>query len=214
MSDTDSFIDEVTEELRRDKLFALMRKYGWIAILCVLLLVGGAAFVEYRRVSERAAAETLGDSLLAALQNNEATDRFAALSAISAEGDAAALVGLLQADVAFVGDDIEKSKAALEAIILNQEISETYRQLAQLKLVMLLGEELSPAERIARLSYLNGPGAPFRLLAEEQIAIAEIAKGDTAAAVDRLNRLRVDGEASQDLRRRASQLIVALGGDL
>ena len=31
MSNPDSFIEEVTEEVRRDKLFALFRKYGWIA---------------------------------------------------------------------------------------------------------------------------------------------------------------------------------------
>lgn len=214
MSNTDSFIDEVTEELRRDRLFALMRKYGWIAILAIVLLVGGAAFVEFRRAQDRAAAEALGDSLLSALQNDDAVDRYAALSAISAEGDAGALVALLQADIAFVGSDIENAKAVLEALILDQDVSETYRHLAQLKLVMLMGDELSPSDRIARLGFLIIPGAPFRLLAEEQIAIAEIEKGDTDVAMERLNRLRVDGEASQDLRRRASQLIVALGGDL
>ena len=31
MSDTDSFIDEVTEEVRRDALFAQFRRYGWHA---------------------------------------------------------------------------------------------------------------------------------------------------------------------------------------
>ena len=36
MSGTDSFIEEVSEEVRRDKLFAKMRKYGWIAVLLVL----------------------------------------------------------------------------------------------------------------------------------------------------------------------------------
>lgn len=44
MSDTDSFIEEVTEEVRRDRLFGLMRRYGWIAVLAVLLLVGGTAY--------------------------------------------------------------------------------------------------------------------------------------------------------------------------
>ena len=58
MSNTDSFIDEVNEEVRKDRLFALMRRYGWIAILLVLLLVGGAAFREYRLAQNRAAAQT------------------------------------------------------------------------------------------------------------------------------------------------------------
>ena len=48
MSDTDSFIEEVSEEVRRDKLFATMRKYGWIAVLIVLLLVGGTVYREFR----------------------------------------------------------------------------------------------------------------------------------------------------------------------
>ncbi|MFD1808819.1 hypothetical protein ACFSHQ_13850 [Gemmobacter lanyuensis] len=40
MSNPESFIDEVTEEVRRDKLFATFRKYGWIGILAVLGIVG------------------------------------------------------------------------------------------------------------------------------------------------------------------------------
>mgnify|MGYP002067949300 CR=1 FL=1 len=38
MSNQDSFIDEVTEEVRRDKLYALYKKYGWIAALAVVVL--------------------------------------------------------------------------------------------------------------------------------------------------------------------------------
>ena len=48
----DSFIDEVTEELRRDRLYAAFRRYGWIAILAVLLLVAGVVWREYSRSQE------------------------------------------------------------------------------------------------------------------------------------------------------------------
>ena len=41
MSDTDSFIEEVTEEVRRDQLYKYVRKYGWIAIALVVGVVGG-----------------------------------------------------------------------------------------------------------------------------------------------------------------------------
>ena len=40
MSDTDSFLQEVSEELRRDRLYRNIRKYGWIAILLVIVIVG------------------------------------------------------------------------------------------------------------------------------------------------------------------------------
>ena len=47
MSDTDSFLQEVSEELRRDKLYRNIRKYGWVAILLVILIVGAATYREY-----------------------------------------------------------------------------------------------------------------------------------------------------------------------
>ena len=57
MSDTDSFIDEVTEEVRRDRMFNLLRRYGWIAVVAVLLLVGGAAWNEWRLSQQRTQSE-------------------------------------------------------------------------------------------------------------------------------------------------------------
>ena len=39
MSNTDSFIEEVTEEVRRDKLYGYLKRYGWIAGLIIVLVV-------------------------------------------------------------------------------------------------------------------------------------------------------------------------------
>ena len=44
MSDTYSFIDEVTEEVRRDRLFGYFRRYGWIPAVIIVALVGGTAY--------------------------------------------------------------------------------------------------------------------------------------------------------------------------
>ena len=82
VSDTDSFIDEVTEEVRRDRLFKAMRKYGWIAVLAVIAIVGGAAWNEWNKAQARAAAEEFGDQMLAALAVPDASDRADALSAV------------------------------------------------------------------------------------------------------------------------------------
>ena len=49
MSDSDSFIDEVTEEVRRDRLFGYFRRYGWIAAVVIVVVVGGAAWNEYQK---------------------------------------------------------------------------------------------------------------------------------------------------------------------
>ena len=38
VSDTDSFIEEVSEEVRRDRLYKVLRKYAWVGILAVVTL--------------------------------------------------------------------------------------------------------------------------------------------------------------------------------
>ena len=63
VSDTDSFIEEVSEEVRRDRLFKIFKKYAWVAVLIVVLLVGGAAFNEYNKLSNQKRAASLGDEL-------------------------------------------------------------------------------------------------------------------------------------------------------
>ena len=84
MSDTDSFIDEVTEEVRRDRLFLMMKRYGWIGAAVVVAIVGGAAYREYDRAQTTAAAEALGDAVIAALAENETDKRAEALATIDA----------------------------------------------------------------------------------------------------------------------------------
>ncbi|WP_424942863.1 hypothetical protein [Aliiroseovarius crassostreae] len=207
MSNPENFIDEVTEEVRRDKLFAMMRKYGWIAVALVVLLVGGAAYNEWSKARAQAAAEAFGDAILAAEELEDTAARNAALAEISTDGDAAAILALLQADGAADTD-------ALTAVADNADLPKVYRDLAALKLVMATGAELSKAEAEARLGPLLTPGAAFRVLAEEQMALVELAQGDKTAAISRLQSLLQDEEATRALRRRASQLIVALGGAL
>lgn len=205
MSETDSFIEEVSEEVRRDKLYALMRKYGWIAVALVLLLVGGAAYNEWRKASERSAAQALGDAILAAEEQTDDAARNAALQALTPEGDAAAVVDLL----AVRG---EGAADMLRGVIDGTQTDPLYRDLARLKLVSLADAGLTTDERQAMLEPLAIAGAPFRTLAEEQLALIEIETGKSDAAITRLRALLVDDEASGPLRRRASQLIVALGG--
>ncbi len=207
MSNPESFIDEVTEEVRRDKLYATMRRYGWIGIVAVLVLVGGAAYIEWSNARARAAAQALGDEVLAAMSAEEASARARALEAISVEGDVAAVIRLLAAGEADGG----AGRDQLQAVADNTALPRLYRDLATLKLVLLPGAE-APEARIAALEPLTSPGAPFRLLAEEQIALALLEKGDGAGALDRLQQIWLDGDSSGALRRRAGELILALGG--
>ncbi len=59
MSNTDSFIEEVSEAVRRDRLYALMRRYSGLAVALVALIVGGAAYNEWRKAETLARAQPL-----------------------------------------------------------------------------------------------------------------------------------------------------------
>lgn len=212
MSNPESFIDEVTEEVRRDKLFALFRRYGWIAIVAVLLIVGGASYKEWRSAQETAAAQALGDQIMTALEADDSAARVTALRGIDATGDAAALVALLTAGEAVNADDRDTAIAQLQTVVGDDTLPPVYRQLAVLKLVMAQGDSVPTQTRRASLEPLAVPGAPFRPLALEQLALLSAEEGDTKAAIAQLRQVIEDSEATAGLRQRATQLIVALGG--
>lgn len=214
MSNTDSFIEEVTDELRRDQLSRMIRKYGWIAILLVVLLVGGAAINEIRKARAASAAQAFGDAILSGLIKNDPQARAAALMSVEAQGDQAAILALLQAHEELNAEAAKAAAASLSQIAVDATQPTIYRHLAEFKLILIQGDALPPAERLTRLESLAAPGAPFRLLAEEQMALAEINAGNNQAAMTRLQAILEDGEVTAGLRRRVSQLIVALGGEL
>ncbi|MGR3495072.1 tetratricopeptide repeat protein [Citreimonas sp.] len=215
MSNPDSFIDEVTEEVRRDRLFGYMRRYGWIAIVIVVVIVAGAAWNEWSKAREAAQAQAFGDAILAALEAEEAEGRVEALDAIAAPGPGgAAVLGLFMAAEAGRAEDDATAVARLQTVADNSEIPLIYRQIAQYKALSRGAGVMDPEQRRAGLEALAVPGQPLRLLAEEQLALIEIEQGDTDAAIERLRRVIDDSEATAGLRRRASRLIVALGGSL
>ncbi len=214
MSDTDSFIEEVSEEVRRDKLFGMFRKYGWIGAALVVLLVGGAAYNEWNKSRTRAAAELTGDNILAALEGDDASARAAALGALPKDGVAGGVLNLLAATESLDADEKDAANQALTALATDNSVSTAYSHLAELKLLLIAGDDLSAAERMDRLAPLVIAGAPYRLLAEEQLALAQVADGDTSAALDTLRAILLDTDVTQGQTRRVSQLIVALGGEV
>ena len=170
MSQSDSFIEEVTEEVKRDNLFRLMRKWGWVGALAVFAIVGGTAFSEYRKQSQLTAAQALGDQISAAFEQNDPAQKLSLLKEISTENaQAEVILRFLRANAAIeVGDNAQATKifAAIEA---NTDGASIYGQLALFKR-LLIEEELSIDERYAGFETLAIPGMPLRILAEEQLA--------------------------------------------
>jgi hypothetical protein len=213
LSNPESFIDEVTEEVRRDKLFAFFRRYGWIGVVLALLVVGGAAYREWDKAQSTAAAQAYGDALLAAVETPDAAARKAALDAVAAQGDGKIVQRLLAAADAEQQGDAAAALTALQSLADDNAVPQSYRDVATLKRVMLAGADMPAADRIALLQNVATPGRPFRPLALEQIAMIEIETGEVEAGIGHLRDVLQEPLVGQALRSRVSQVIVALGAD-
>lgn len=210
MSNPESFIDEVTEEVRRDRLYAILKRWGWVAVLAILVLVGGAAWNEWRNAQARSSAEAFGTEILSALGSESNAARVAALGEITpASPEQTAILGMLEA-VATAETDDAAARTRLLELADAPEMPATYRHLALTK-AMLAGGTGDAGRDALVLEELTAPGAPFRPLGLELQAVAALEAGDEATAITLLRLLSEDAEATEALRRRALQLIVALG---
>jgi len=214
VANQDSFINEVTEEVRRDRLFTLFRRYAWIGITIVVLTVAGAAWNEWRKADARAEAQARGDAILAAVEAEDPRARLAALESLRTDAPADAVISLLTATQAIEADGEPAAYEDLVALTTDATVPQIYRDLAALKAAMIGAGEVPPAERIAMLEPLTSPGHTFRPLALEQTALAHVEAGDRDASLEILTGLAGDADASEGLLRRTLQLIVALGGSV
>lgn len=215
MSEHDSFIHEVTEEVRRDKLVQTLRKNAVWIVAGLVLLIGGLSLNEYLDFSKRTAAETRGAAMQTALTLADTDASIAALETLVPEAGSAEVLARLQlAGVQAQSGDRTSAAETLEAITLSQEADPIYVDVARLKLAMVGADGVRPMdERRALLERLAVEGHPFRTIAEEQLAMIELEEGDIPAALDRLAETLERGGGSAATQARLRGLITALGGD-
>jgi len=210
VSTPDSFIEEVTEEVRRDRLFRLFRKYGWIGVVLILGIVIGTAVVQWRKSQAEARAEAFGDAVLEAYDLGSAEDRRAALAGIAADGEQKTLLALIEASDP--AEDREATLAALDRLAADAALAPVYRDLAVLRRVLVGGTGMPLADRRAALEPLAVPGRPYRLLAQEQLAYLLVEEGKADEAIAALQGLIQEQGVSRSLQDRAGQMIMVLGG--
>jgi hypothetical protein len=210
LSNPDSFIEEVTEEVRRDRLFRLFRKYGWVGVVIIVGLVIGTAWTEWSKARDEARAEAFGDALIDALDTGTPEERREALAAVPSDAAQTAILQLILASDP--DEDKAASLAALDKVVSDASLSVAYRDLAVLRRVLVAGADQPLADRRTALQGIAAAGRPYRVLAEEQLAYLLVEEGKTDEAVAALSALMQDQEASAALRARLGQVITALGG--
>jgi hypothetical protein len=215
LSDTDSFISEVSEEVRRERFYGFLRRYGWLIALLVLLAVGGAAINEFMKARRLAAAEATGDALRAALVTADAGTRAQLLADLGdAHPGARPLIALAGAGALAESGDPAGATASLLAIAEVSSAPTEYRDLASLLSLGAGSDNADDSVRGAILERLTASASPWTNLAIEQRALDGIAASDIEAAKTDLQSLVQGVGLSEGIVARARQLLIAIGGSL
>ncbi len=214
MSNTDSFIEEVAEEVRRDSWFRFLKRWGWVGFVLVIALVGGSSFNEWNKRSIETAGQLFGDSILVSTKQN---DTGVELENIKTDNKRQKIIiANLSASRAVSENRLDDSIKTLTDIVNLSEIPAVYQELAAFKLALLLKDRglKTLEERFEAFENLSVQGSAFRQLAREQQAIILVEQGKLEMAIKILDELSEEAGVSEGLKRRISQLLIVLNSSV
>ncbi len=206
MSD-DLLFREVDEEVRRDELEGIWKKYGTLIIagcLGVILAVGGLKAWQYW---EKTQAETGGQEFFAASElvkagkMKQADDVFAKLK--NNHAGYSVFGQFKQASVKAIAGDKKAAVAEYDALAASPKVSLPLQQLAKIKAAYLLADSSSLEDIKKRVGQFDNADSPWRNAAREIIATAAFAQNDYLTADRKVNEILSDAGATQGARQRA-----------
>ena len=194
----------------------LWRRYGPIAIGVALIVVAATAGKvgwdawQVRQLEQQGAAFAAAEAALERNDPTAAADQFASLAAAQS-GDAAALARLREAEARINAGDTENGLALLDEVARNSRIDTVLRDYAAVTAAQRRLGQADPVSLQADLQPNMVSDAPFRHSAREIAALAALEAGDEAGAIEALRQLQADIATPDDMRRRAGELLAALG---
>ena len=214
----ETFLREVDENLRRDELQGLAKRYGgWLigGLLMFLAGIGGWLYWQDRQRSESAEqseilAQTYSD--VGAGKMSTVPPRLDTLA--SDGGDVVRATALFaRAAVAIEQNDRKLAVSKFREIADDTSLAQPHRDLALLRGTALEFDSIKPEEVIARMQPLAKPGLPWFGSAGELTALAYIKQGKKLEAGRLFAAIAADKQVPDSIRARAVQVAGTLGVD-
>ncbi|MGV0911352.1 tetratricopeptide repeat protein [Martelella sp. FOR1707] len=214
----DSFIREVNEELRSDRMKDAWRRYGKVLIAAaVILVVGTAGWRGYEYWQAREAAKS-GDVFLTALNQIEAGNLDAAeqtLAQLEQEGHGSypVLAQLRAATLLSEAGDTAAAISAFSSIGKDRSVPEAIRDAAKLRAGWLLVDTGTYEQVSAEVEELSSDGNPFRFSAREILGLSAYRLKDYARAQEWFEAIANDPEAPRNVLNRAQIMLEVMTAD-
>jgi len=206
---------EIEEELRRDNLAQLWKKYGnYIIGLAVLIVLVTAAIVGWRTYQDKqreAQGAQYASALDLARQGKDA-DAAAAFATLAQKADAgrAVLARFEEAASKVNSGDVPGAIAVYDQLAGDGSVDGAFRDAATLLSARYTLDKGDPQVAIAKLQPLTAPTNAWHGLALELTALAELKSGDKTKAHKDFETLGKDTTAPQAVRQRSAAMAEAL----
>jgi len=202
-------IRDIDEEMRRDAFLSRVRRYAWVFLLVVvvvLFIVAAGYFWQNRQASMRSAqAGELSSALTLAETDAEAARAQLEALVAGSSGGNAIVAGFELAEIEARAGDTEAAAAALEALA-EARGGDAYAKTASLFSAYTELDTAEPASLLARLDPLIAEDASFTALAMELKAQALIRTGNQAGALALLDQLLARDGLTRDVTGRVQAL--------
>lgn len=214
-NDTDSFVTEVDESLRQDRMLSLAKRYGIFVIGAFLVLIVGILVWQWwqgdqTRQSQDHAAEYAAAQNLAREGNmDEAKAEFQRLTG---EGPQVyrVMARMEHAAVLEMQGDLEGALTEFDQAAEDAR-DPVMKETAQLRAAYIVAETQDFAALQRRLSPLLDSESRLSYLARELLAIEAWENGQTTLARDQLENLTLAFDAPEAVRQRAQIALSVLG---
>ena len=215
---SDTFVKEVDENLRRDRLRDFFKKNGsWLIAGLILFLAACGAFIwyqQYRQQRAEAQVEQLAEIYKAIGVGNTAKVP-QQLDELSTSGSKAVRASALFTRAAFAiqQNDTKLAIATYKKVRDDSSLPDAYRDAALIRETALEFDQLDPQQVIAQLAPLAKAGNPWFGSAGEMTALALIKAGKSKQAGQLFATLAKDKSVPESIRNRSIQISGSLGAD-
>lgn len=202
---------EIDEDVRRDRAIDFWKKHGNVliggALLVVLATAGWKAYETWQAGKAEAAGARFEEALELARagKTEEAEQAFSAIAKEAPSGYQKLARFREASELAKV--DREKGLKAYEAIAADGSLSSTLRDVARLRMGLMMVDTATPEALKAAIDPLLAEGNVFAANARELLGLAALKAGDYAAAGKYFDEIVTDRTAPPSLKQRADLLL-------